>query len=94
MRLHQRRCTSRTHWAKRVSKSLFRIFLKIKVTTLYIIFLPLSQNPNLIFQFSDGSFLVFFLALDGKILVEDLVKLASEIEDAEADETDEPTTKS
>ncbi|CAD5316370.1 unnamed protein product [Arabidopsis thaliana] len=31
---------------------------------------------------------------DGKILVEDLVKLASEIEDAEADETDEPTTKS
>ncbi|KAL1193259.1 hypothetical protein V5N11_017092 [Cardamine amara subsp. amara] len=29
---------------------------------------------------------------DGKILVEDLVKLASEIEDAEADETDEPTT--
>jgi LETM1 and EF-hand domain-containing protein 1 len=32
--------------------------------------------------------------LDGKILVEDLVKLASEIEDAEAEETDEPTTKS
>jgi hypothetical protein len=31
---------------------------------------------------------------DGKILVEDLVKLASEIEDAEAEETDEPTTKS
>ncbi|XP_010511449.1 PREDICTED: LETM1 and EF-hand domain-containing protein 1, mitochondrial [Camelina sativa] len=31
---------------------------------------------------------------DGKILVEDLVKLASEIEDDEADETDEPTTKS
>lgn len=38
-------------------------------------------------------FLVFLFSLDGKILVEDLVKLASEIEDAdaEAEETDKPT---